>query len=277
MSAMRLLLARLAALVAMALVCACPASAYAQGTRESTLTAAPDALVTVRVTDCDVHVVGSARRDVRVSGTSPDVRTTSDGAHVTIDVHPGPGSLEIAVPSTVRIEVHGVGANVSVKGISGPVVARTVNGDVDVDAPSRDVEARSVSGHVDVAVPRGDVRASAVNGNVSVRVPGGGTVAAKTVSGSVHVAGAPLTRVEAQTVSGNLDVDVRLEGTGPFEARTHSGDIRVVLPKGDGSAVEAHTYHGQIENPDAGSPAPGGRHPVLTASTFSGNVRVERK
>jgi hypothetical protein len=276
MSAMHPFKLLAAALAALVVALAVPRPAWAQ-THESTVSAAPDALVTVRVTDCSIKVVGSTRRDVRVSGTSEDIRTTSDGAHVRIDVQPGPGSLEIDVPSTVHVEVHGVGAGISIKGVAGPIVARTVNGDVEVDAPSHDVEARSVSGRVDVAIPRGDVRASAVNGNVAVRVPGGGTVSAKTVSGAVRVAGGPLTRAEVQSVSGNLDLDVKLDGSGPFEARTHSGDIHVVLPKGDGSAVDAHTYHGQVDNPDGGSPPPGSKHPVLGVSTFSGNVRVERR
>jgi hypothetical protein len=280
-SALGRALARLVLALALAAVpTAFAPPAHAEGaTHESSVTAAPDALVTVRVTDCTVRVVGSARRDVHVSGTSEDVRTTSDGTHVQVDVHPGPGSLQIDVPAGAHVEVHGVGASVSVKGVSGPVVARTVNGDVEVDAAARDVEARSVSGRVDVTIPRGDVRASAVSGAVAVRVPGGGTVAAKTVSGNVRVGGGPLTRLEAQAVSGNLELEVRLDGSGPFEARTHSGNVHVVLPKGDATTVDARSYRGTVDGADGGTPPPpGGRpRPVLSVSTFAGNVTVERK
>jgi hypothetical protein len=248
------------------------------GTRESTVSAAPDALVTVHVVDCQVRVVGSARRDVKVSAAGDDVRVTSDGSRVSIDVRPGAtSSLDVAVPSGAHVDVHAVNASVSVNGVSGPVQARTVNGDVAVDGASRDVEARSVSGRVDVSVQHADVRASAVSGSVAIRVAGGGTAWAKTVSGAVRVTGAPLTRVEAQTVSGSVDLDVRPDGAGPFEAHTHSGDVHVTLPKGAPVTVEARSYHGQVDTPDAGSGPPGAARPVLTVSTFSGNVRVERR
>jgi hypothetical protein len=252
--------------------------AHAQSVHESTVSAAPDALVTIHVVDCQVHVVGAARRDVKVSSTAEDTKVTSDGSHVSIEVRPGSAAtLDVAVPSGVRIEVHAVNASASVRGVAGPVQVHTVNGDAEIEGAARDVDARSVSGRVDVSVQHADVRASAVSGNVSVRLAGGGTVWAKTVSGTLRVTGAPLTRVEAQTVSGTVDLDVRLDGSGPFEAHTHAGDVHVALPKGSPATVDARSYHGQIENPDAGAGPPGAGHPVLMVSTFSGNVRVERR
>jgi DUF4097 and DUF4098 domain-containing protein YvlB len=157
------------------------------------------------------------------------------------------------------------------------VQVQTVNGDVDVDGASRDVEARSVSGSVTVSAQHADVRASAVSGAVTIRLAGGGTAWAKTVSGSLHIAGALLTRVEAQTVSGNVDLDVRPEGSGPFEAHAHSGNVHVTLPKGSPATVDARTHNGNVDNPDAGAAPPGAARPVVTVSTFSGNVQVERK
>jgi DUF4097 and DUF4098 domain-containing protein YvlB len=252
--------------------------AYAQGVHESTVSAAPDALVTIRVVDTQVRVVGAARRDVKVSTTADDMKVTSDGSRVSIEVRPGSGaSLDVAVPSGARVEVHDVNASASVRGVAGPVQVHTVNGDAEVEGAARDVDARSVSGRVDVSVQHADVRASAVSGNVSVRLAAGGTVWAKTVSGTLRVTGAPLTRLEAQTVSGTVDLDVRLDGSGPFEAHTHAGDVHVVLPKGSSVTVDTRSYHGLVDNPDAGGGPPDAGHPVLTVSTFSGNVRVERK
>jgi DUF4097 and DUF4098 domain-containing protein YvlB len=249
----------------------------AQGVHESTVTAAPDALVSIRAVDGNVRVVGSARHDVKVSSTSDDVRVTSDGGHVSIVVRPGSSpSIEVAVPSTVRVDVHGTGVSASVRDVAGPVHVGNVNGDIAIEGTARDVEAASVSGRVQVSLQHADVRATSVSGEVSIRLATGGTAWAKTVSGPVHVSGAPLTRLEVRTVSGNVDLDTRLEGSGPFEANSHSGGVRVVLPKGAPVSVEVRTYNGNVDNPDAGSPSAAGRA-VLTVSTFSGDVHVERR
>jgi DUF4097 and DUF4098 domain-containing protein YvlB len=273
---MRRSLVRLATLAVLLLARA--PLAHAQAAHESTVSAAPDALVTIHAVDCQVRVVGSTRRDVKVSSTGDDVKVTSDGGRVSIEVRPGSATaIDVAVPSGAHVDVHDVNAGASVHGVAGPVQVQTVNGDVDVDGAPRDVEARSVSGRVDVSVQHADVRASAVSGAVSIRLAGGGTAWAKTVSGAVRVAGAPLTRAEAQTVSGSIDLDVRPEGSGPFEAHTHSGDVRVALPKGSPATVDARSFHGTVDNPDGGSAPPGAGHPVLTVSTFSGSVHVERR
>jgi DUF4097 and DUF4098 domain-containing protein YvlB len=266
----------LSAAVASALLVSAPV-ARAQAVHESTVSAAPDALVTIGVVDCNVRVVGSTRRDVKVSTTSDDVKVTSDGSHVSITVRPGSASsIEVAVPSTVRVDVHGVGASASVHDVAGPVHVGSVNGDVEVEGPARDVEAASVSGRVQVSLQHADVRATSVSGAVSIRLATGGTAWAKTVSGGVRVSGAPLTRLEVRTVSGNVDLDARLEGSGPFEAHSHSGGVRVTLPKSASVTVDVRTYHGTVDNPDAGS-APAAGRAVLTVSTFTGDVHVERR
>jgi DUF4097 and DUF4098 domain-containing protein YvlB len=251
--------------------------ARAQAPQESTISISPDGVVSIGVVDCNVHVVGSARKDVKVTASSNDVRVSGDGDHVSIRVRPGGSStIDVAVPAGVHLDVHGIEANVTVHEVSGPVQVATVNGNVSVDGSPRVVEAASVSGGVDVSIRRGDVRASSVSGSVSVHLAGGGTAWARTVSGSVSVGGAPLTRAEAHTMSGTIDLDARLEGAGPFELHTHSGDVRVSVPKTPPVIVDVRTHSGRVDG-DAGAPPPGSAHTVLTVWTFSGDVHVERK
>jgi len=273
---MRALLCSIAAFLVV-LLAAAP-RALAQTSNESTLTIAPDGVVSIHVVDCNVHVVGSTRRDVKVTAPSNEVRVTGDGSHVSITVRPGGApSMDVAVPSGVHLEVHGVEAGITIHDVAGPVQAGTVDGNISVDGAGHDVEASSVSGSVDVSIKHGDVRASSVSGTVSIHLATGGAAWAKTVSGPVTVGGAPLTRAEARTHSGTVDIDARLEGDGPFEAHTHSGNVHVVLPKAAPVTVDARTHHGRVDNPDAGTPAPGPAHTVLTVWTFSGDVHVERK
>jgi len=252
--------------------------ARAQAPQESTISIAPDGVVSIGVVDCNVHVVGSARKDVKVTAASNDVRVSGDGDHVSIRVRPGGAStIDVAVPTGVHLDVHGIESSVAVHEVSGPVQVATVNGNVSVDGAPRDVEAASVSGSVDVSIRRGDVRASSVSGSVAIHLAAGGTAWARTVSGSVQVGGAPLTRAEAHTMSGTVDLDARLEGDGPFEVHTHSGNVRVAVPKTPPVIVDVRTRGGRVDGPDAGAPAPGSAHTVLTVWTFSGDVHVERK
>ncbi|HEX8794885.1 MAG TPA: DUF4097 family beta strand repeat-containing protein [Polyangiaceae bacterium] len=246
--------------------------------QESTISIAPDGIVSIGVVDCNVHVVGSTRKDVKVTANTSDVRVSGDGDHVSIHVHPGGAStIDVAVPSGVHLDVHGIEATISVHEVSGPVQVATVNGNVSVDGAPRDVEAGSVSGSVDVSIRRGNVRASSVSGSVAVHLANGGTAWARTVSGSVQVGGAPLTRAEAHTMSGTIDLDARLEGDGPFELHSHSGNVRVAVPKSPPVIVDVRTHGGRVDNGDAGAPPPGSAHTVLTVWTFSGDVHVDRK
>jgi DUF4097 and DUF4098 domain-containing protein YvlB len=274
---MRSFLCSVAALVLVLLAWA--PTARAQTTpHETTLSVAPDGVVSIGVVDCNVHVVGSARKDLKVTASTDDVRITGDGNQVSIRVRPGAAStIDVAVPAGVHLDVHGIEASVSVHEVSGPVQVATVNGNVSVDGSPRDVEASSVSGSVDVSIRRGDVRASSVSGSVAIHLAGGGTAWARTVSGSVTVGGAPLKRAEARTMSGTIDLDARLEGDGPFEMHTHSGDVRVSVPKSPPVIVDVRTHGGRVDNGDAGAPPAGSARTVLTVWTFSGDVHVERK
>ncbi len=185
-------------LAALLLVLLAPSRALGQTSGDSTLTIAPDGVVSIHVVDCKVHVVGSTRRDVKVTSTSGKVRVTGDGSHVSITVRPGGApSMDVAVPSGVHLEVRGVDGGIAVHDVAGPVQAGTVDGDISVDRAGRDVEASSVSGSVDVSIKHGDVRASSVSGTVSIHLAAGGTAWAKTVSGPVTV--------DARTHHGKLD------------------------------------------------------------------------
>jgi hypothetical protein len=61
--------------------------------------------------------------------------------------------------------------------------------------------------------------------------------------------------------------------------RTHSGAIDVALPKGATTTVDARSFRGHVEVPDApdAGAAPASSHAVLSLSTFSGPIGVSRK
>jgi DUF4097 and DUF4098 domain-containing protein YvlB len=173
-----------------------------------------------------------------------------------------------------------VSGGVSVKDVSGPIRATSVEGRVDVAGTAREVEAHSVSGQVEVKIADTtpparvalDLRASSVSGDVRVRATGLARVWAKTVSGPINVGGASFERVQLRSVSGPLVLDGRPTGDGPFELRTHSGNIDITLPKGMSPSLDIHTFSGQVTKSatDAGA-----SKVTLTLSTFNGNIRIK--
>jgi DUF4097 and DUF4098 domain-containing protein YvlB len=269
------------ALLSLVLVLANGRAAWADPPHESTVTATADATVRIHVLSGTLRVVGWDRREVRVTG-SPDlltVTTSNGGAEVSIT---GPRldatTLEVSVPSGAHVEARTMSASITVRGVSGPLQLGAVGGDIDVSGASHDVEVGSVSGAVKIALGKADVRVTSISGDVKVRSSGGGSAYVKTVSGGIDIGGAPMSRVEARSVSGDVALDLRPQGEGPFIARTHSGSIHVVLPKDAPVAVDVRRLHDHHhdEAPDAAAPSPSG-HTVLTLSSFSGDIAVDRR
>ena len=250
--------------------------ARADAPHESTITAAADALVRIHAVSGAVHVTGWDRHEVKVASASgvTSVTTVDGGARVSI-VPSRSEAVEVWVPTGAHVEARAIGGSVTVRNIAGPLQLGTVGGDIDVSGPSRSVEAGTVSGRVELALSSADVRVTSVNGAVRVHCPGGGSAWIRTVSGALSVTGAPMSRIEMRTISGEVSLDSRLQGDGPFDVRSHSGAIRVTLPKDASFAIETHTFSGRIEDgmPDAGV---GAARPLLTLSSFNGNITIDR-
>ena len=111
-----------------------------------------------------------------------------------------------------------------------------------------------------------------------------GDLSLNTVSGELAASGA-LTRVHANSVSGELALDVT-SGSTSIDATTVSGDVTVRLPEGELVNVTANAVSGRlvVDGEDHSGNMPG-RKVVLrttdarsrvTASTVSGNVTLLR-
>jgi DUF4097 and DUF4098 domain-containing protein YvlB len=247
---------------------------------QSTVTATTDAVIRVQVRSGSVTVVGWAKHEVGVRTTSGDASVSSSDGGSRVDVrgrHGGDDTVEVSVPAGSTVDVRTVEASITVRGVTGPVDVESVEGDLDVSGAPSDVEARSVSGRVRLSLAKADVRASSVNGTIDVRLPNGGTASLRNVSGTTHLEGAHLTRVEARSVAGDVGLSVDLQGSGPFVARTHSGGIHVVLPKGSTVTVDARSSRGHVDGAGAGTGAPDAGHSSLSVYSFDGAIDVVRR
>ena len=99
-------------------------------------------------------------------------------------------------------------------------------------------------------------------------------------------------RVEAHSVSGNVEFGGTLAKGGRYELNSHSGDVRVVLAGATGFELEANSFSGTIHS-DLPLKSPGRStirtappivhgvfgdgSAVLSVTTFSGNVVISRR
>ncbi|BBB00018.1 hypothetical protein RVR_6887 [Actinacidiphila reveromycinica] len=135
--------------------------------------------------------------------------------------------ISLAVPQETRVEVGVVGANAVVSGISGATSVQGVNGDATLVGLSGPVKAHTVGGNVEAQCLSGDLRFSTVSGNLTVVDGAGREVRADTVSGNIVLDLDPSTggRVRLTTVSGEIALRIPEPGDAEVDANTTSGNV----------------------------------------------------
>jgi DUF4097 and DUF4098 domain-containing protein YvlB len=167
--------------------------------------------------DHDVQVTVPAGSDCSVHTASADVRCLGE-----------PGRLGIRTAS----------GEVSIQAVRKPSEIHTASGDVSVGEAEAAATLHTSSGQIQVAGARADVTAMSASGDISID-DAGASVAARTVSGAISVARAALGQVEANSVSGDITVNVA-HGTGVYlELSSLSGEVSSdlePLPESSGPA-----------------------------------------
>ncbi len=218
----------------------------------------PDARIQVRNVEGSIEVVTWDKNELELTGElGPDVEKleiTGNESSLRIEVKlpkdndhdvDGDTTLRLRVPAGVTLEAEGVSADVTVRGVKGPVTAESVSGDVRLDVESARLEASSVSGDVEVESPATESRVSSVSGDVTVRRVRG-ELRCETVSGEINIQASELRSLEAKSVSGDLDLDIELARDAEIRAETLSGEVRMVLPSEPEGRVRVETYSGEI-------------------------------
>ncbi|MFK0289357.1 DUF4097 family beta strand repeat-containing protein [Streptomyces sp. NPDC090442] len=211
--------------------------------------AEPVRTLTVRLVGGTVNVVGTtedgpARLEVSAVDGPPVSVSHEDGTlSVGYDDLPWKGFLtfldrrgwqrsavvSVTVPAATRVEVGVVGAGAVVSGISGPTELRGVNGDGTLVGLSGPVRADTVGGNVEAQALTGDLRFHSVSGDLTVVEGTGGAVRAESVSGDMVLDLDPATGAE-------------------IELTTVSGEIAIRLPDPADAKVDAGTTTGAVTN-----------------------------
>lgn len=254
--------------------------------------------VNVHAWDRDqVHVtgtLGSGARALRIDGDRNDLRIKVEGPERSgwfswgNDAQMGPTLLNVQVPRGVDLEVNVVSAPVNVDGLhGGKVEVDSVSGRVRLDVDSPDVSVNTVSGNAELAGKAGSADIQTVSGDVLASQLGE-TAKLETVSGRMRVGGGPYRKVEASTVSGDLELDGGLADDGRIDIDSMSGDVRLRLATPLSAGIKASSFSGDLHS-DFGDVREhehgpgseldtevGGGHGRITIETFSGEIRIQK-
>lgn len=176
--------------------------------------------------------------------------------------------VSISVPAGCSVELGVVSADAVVSGIeTEQTKVKSVSGDVTLDGVRSNISAQTVSGDLE-----------------SRRLAG--TLAFTTVSGDLTVVAGTSDSLRAETVSGDVTLDLDLQREGRIEVSSVSGDLTLRLPDSTGLTVDVTSMSGELTSALEGltterKPARSrlhGRHgdgaSTLRAKTMSGHVTI---
>jgi hypothetical protein len=179
--------------------------------------------------------------------------------------------VSISVPADCPVELGVVSADAVVSGLS----AERAN-------------VKSVSGSITLDGVRSDIVAQSVSGDLETRQLAG-TLDFTTVSGDLTVVDGSSDEVKAETVSGDITLDLSLTPGGRIRTSSVSGDVMVRMPETTNLSVTFSTMSGSLTSNFGGMTTErkpgrstlrgqvGGGDGELSAKTVSGDVTLLRR
>ena len=172
--------------------------------------------------------------------------------------------FDITVPAECAVDAQTVSGELSVEGVRGPIEIQSVSGEVRLEDLQGPMRLKSVSGDVDCRRYVGHLE-----GN--------------TVSGDVTIAAALLRSSQLHTVSGDVEIEGRLDPRKEHRFKTISGDIELALAEAD-VTIDYRTASGDVEcelparivrrGRKEYSVVIGGGHGQVAVKTVSGDLTV---
>lgn len=159
-------------------------------------------------------------------GTSNVVLDVPRGATVVLRVESG--DVEIVDVAEARVE--------------------SLSGDVDVSRITRALEVESISGEISVRDSNGRVRLRSYSGSLAASdvkpKEESDYFIARATSGDISLEGITHTRIEANTLSGDVRVAGALARGGSYDFKTHSGNVSLTLPADSSFKLTARVVAG---------------------------------
>lgn len=184
--------------------------------------------------------------------------------------HKASAVVSVSVPDGCPVELGVVSADAVVSGITADTKVKSVSGSVTLDGVNADISAQTVSGDLETRHLEGQLRFTTVSGDLTV------------VDGSSS-------RVKAETVSGDITLDLDVAPGARLDLNSVSGDVTLRLPESASLQIEAKTMSGSLDSAFSGvtRDAKPGRSTLrgnvgsgdglLQAKTVSGDVTILRR
>ncbi|GAA2256238.1 MULTISPECIES: DUF4097 family beta strand repeat-containing protein [Kitasatospora] len=135
--------------------------------------------------------------------------------------------VSLAVPAGAEVKVGTVSADATVSGFTGKVSVNGASGETTLVGLTGRTDANTVSGDVDAQSVAGELRVNTVSGRVTL------------VAGEAE-------KVQANSVSGDVTLDLDVETAADIRVTTVSGAVGVRLPSLADTQVEAGTTSGDL-------------------------------
>lgn len=221
-----------------------------QTSAERTISAAPEAVVSICLNTGDVVVRGWDRSEVQArvaepaavrfqpTGGEPSrrIEVVVSGSDESMTGFGECGSVErveLFVPRGASLSLRARSGNTEISDVA-DVRVDSFSGDVSVSRFSRAVEINSMSGSVSVSDGTGRARLRAVSGEVEAarlrRLDDNDVLDASSTSGDVILRDVSYTRVRGATISGDVVMTGDLARGGSYDFKTISGDVVLTLP-----------------------------------------------
>ena len=230
-----------------------------------TLEAAPDGLVEIYNVAGRIQVQGTDSNEVEVSARFEDgvkevvFEREGDVTVIRVEVEKqgrgwgrgwdGDARLEVRIPRTSDLFVEAVSADVSVGGVDGRLDLSSVSGDIEIESRTPSLEAKTMSGDVGFSGSGQDVVAAlaSVSGDVGV-YDVGGDVHTSSVSGELVLELRAVSRLRAQSTSGDVAAKAQLMNNARVELETVSGEAQLRIEGDRGGDYTLSTFSGDLEN-----------------------------
>ena len=230
-----------------------------------------------------IEVRAWERNEMRIQaehGSRDEIRIETRGDVIRVEARRRHGrpivDYRITVPAGMALQVGGVHAEVHVEGVRGDIQAESVEGDIIVRGGGGSMNLSSVEGDIILDGARGRVQINAVDGDVHVsNVVGDVTI--ENIDGELILENIDATRVDANTVDG----DVRYSGTirdgGRYRFTSHDGDVTLAVPAGINATISVATFDGEFVSdfPLQLNRAQAGRRFSFTLGSGSATVELE--
>jgi hypothetical protein len=194
----------------------------------------------------------------------------------------------LVIPAKASIKVGSVTGSVDLEKIGGAVNVDIVTGAITVKQADKGVDCETVTGKIELQNITGDVFMETVTGKITASQIKG-SIKAEVVTGRIELKEvSEANAVDAETVTGSVIYDGKINRDGRYTLNTHSGRIEMTLPSDSGFDLEAKTFSGRIETDFeikvsgkiskkriSGVVNNGGA--LVKLSTFSGNVYLKIK